>query len=84
MMGFFPQPEPWMADAACTRVDNDLFYPEKGVPSKDAKKVCVGCISREQCLQYAMERNERWGVWGGLSERERASLRRAASTEVAA
>jgi WhiB family redox-sensing transcriptional regulator len=78
MIGFFPKPEPWMEDAACTRVDNDLFFPEKGTPTKDAKKVCFGCISREACLQYALERGERFGVWGGKSERERASIRRSA------
>lgn len=78
MMGFFPQPEPWMLDAACARVDYEMFFPDRGQPVSEAKKVCVGCISREACLQYALANNEHWGVWGGKSERERNKLRKVA------
>jgi WhiB family redox-sensing transcriptional regulator len=76
MIGFFPQPEPWMLDAACARVDNELFYPDRGQPTKDAKLICRGCPSRDACLEYALQHNERWGVWGATSERERAKMRR--------
>lgn len=85
MIGFFPQPEPWMVDAACARVDYEIFYPDRGIPAADAKKVCLGCISRDACLEYALKNQERWGVWGGKSERERRKLQKeAASAEVAA
>lgn len=86
MIGFFPQPEPWMLDAACARVSMELCFPDKGDSrgAREAKKVCEGCISREPCLEFALEHGERWGVWGGKSERERRAMRKVASAEVAA
>lgn len=74
MMGFFPQPEPWMLDAACARVDYEIFYPDRGMPTSEAKKVCRGCISRDACLEYALTNGERWGVWGAASERDRRKI----------
>jgi len=61
----------------------DRFFPERGtaqITARDAKLVCNGegampaCPMREACLEYAMARKERFGIWGGLSERERARL----------
>lgn len=65
---------PWMEDALCVQVDHDMFYPEKGEPTRHAKAVCAACPVRETCLQYALDNHERYGVWGGLSERERRKL----------
>ena len=56
----------------------DRWYPEKGGTTKEAKKVCQRCPVREPCLDYAMAAGERYGVWGGLSERERRKLRKEA------
>jgi len=73
---------PWMDDAACAQVDPEAFFPEKGGSTRDAKGVCrgrgdvAGCEVREQCLAYALSNDERFGIWGGLSERERRMLRR--------
>ena len=64
----------WREDALCAQVDPELFFPEKGQPSRDAKKICATCDVREQCLQWAMAANQRHGVWGGLTARERSSL----------
>lgn len=67
--------EPWVVDALCRQTDPDAFYPEKGEPTRPAKRVCLGCNVRTECLDYALRNNERWGVWGGLSERERRGIR---------
>ncbi|MFE4834474.1 WhiB family transcriptional regulator [Arthrobacter sp. NPDC056691] len=64
----------WREDALCAQVDPELFFPEKGQPSRDAKKICSTCDVREQCLQWAMTANQRHGVWGGLTARERSRL----------
>lgn len=62
---------PWMDEALCAQVDTELFYPEKGGSTRSAKQTCMECPVREQCLTYALENGERYGIWGGLSERER-------------
>lgn len=70
------RPEPWMAKSLCVQTDPEAFYVEKGGSTTPAKTVCLGCEVREQCLQYALDRDERFGVWGGYSERERRRLNR--------
>jgi len=66
----------WMAAANCQGVDPDLFYPKRGEPSAEAKRVCAGCLVREVCLEHALATGEHHGIWGGVSERERRRLRR--------
>jgi WhiB family redox-sensing transcriptional regulator len=66
----------WTELALCAEVGPGLFYPEKGEPSAPAEKICQGCEVRRQCLAGALERQEKWGVWGGLSERKRRRLLR--------
>ncbi|GLB65610.1 WhiB family transcriptional regulator [Arthrobacter mangrovi] len=68
----------WQADALCAQTDPEAFFPEKGGSTRDAKKVCGSCTVRAQCLEYALEHDERFGIWGGLSERERRRLRKRA------
>jgi WhiB family transcriptional regulator, redox-sensing transcriptional regulator len=76
------EPEPWTQDALCAQTDPEAFFPEKGGSTKDAKRICngkddePGCEVREQCLAYALANDERFGIWGGYSERERRRLRR--------
>lgn len=67
-------PEPWMDSAVCAQTDPEAFFPEKGGSIKEAKTVCLGCDVRDLCLQYALVHVERYGVWGGKSERERRKL----------
>ena len=69
-------PAPWMVHAACTGADPDLFFGEAGSPSKEAKEVCRGCEVRIDCLEYALQNGEKFGIWGGMSERERRRIRR--------
>lgn len=66
--------EPWMAEAICSQTDPDAFYPEKGCSSAEAKRVCQGCPVREICLEFALANHERWGIYGGKSERERRKI----------
>lgn len=67
----------WRADALCAETDPEAFFPEKGgTTAREAKRICAGCDVRSQCLETALDRNERFGIWGGLSERERQRLRR--------
>lgn len=76
----------WRDDALCAEVGIDLFFPEKGEPTKDAKAVCQLCPVRSECLQYALQNDERFGIWGGMSEQERHQiqpLRRARRTDLA-
>ena len=68
--------ESWQAFANCLGVDPDLFFPERGASTKEAKQVCQGCVVREDCLDYALANGEKFGIWGGLSERERRRIRR--------
>lgn len=70
-----PTPPEWVTDAVCAQTDPDAWFPDKGGSTASAKRICAGCPVRERCLAYAMERRERFGIWGGLSERERRALR---------
>ena len=67
--------EPWRLDALCAETDPEAFFPEKGGSTREAKRVCAGCPVVGQCLQYALDQDERFGIWGGLSERERRRIR---------
>lgn len=64
----------WQDDALCAEIGGDTWYPDKGQSPKDAKGICYECPVRTQCLQYALDHDERFGVWGGLSETERRKL----------
>jgi len=66
----------WQERANCLGVDPDLFFPERGASTREAKGVCRGCEVRVDCLEYALAHGEKFGIWGGLSERERRRVRR--------
>ena len=68
----------WQERALCAQTDPEAFFPEKGGSTREAKKVCVSCEVRGECLEYALANDERFGIWGGLSERERRKLKRRA------
>ena len=71
-------PLSWQTDALCAQTDPEAFFPEKGGSTREAKKICTGCEVKAQCLEYALANDERFGIWGGLSERERRKLRKRA------
>jgi WhiB family redox-sensing transcriptional regulator len=68
----------WQERALCAETDPEAFFPEKGGSTREAKKICTGCEVRTECLEYALLNDERFGIWGGLSERERRRIRRRA------
>jgi len=68
----------WQDRALCAQTDPEAFFPEKGGSTREAKKVCRACEVRAECLEYALERDERFGIFGGLSERERRRMKREA------
>jgi WhiB family redox-sensing transcriptional regulator len=76
-----PEKKVWQAQANCMGVDPDLFFPERGASTREAKEVCRGCVVREDCLEYALANGEKFGIWGGLSERERRKIRRRRALE---
>ena len=73
------EPLPWADEAKCLTAEPDTFFPEKGGSTREAKRICDGCPVTAECLEYALANDERFGIWGGMSERERRRLRRAAS-----
>jgi WhiB family transcriptional regulator, redox-sensing transcriptional regulator len=68
----------WQDRALCAQTDPEAFFPEKGGSTREAKKVCLTCDVRGDCLEYALMNDERFGIWGGLSERERRKLKKRA------
>jgi WhiB family redox-sensing transcriptional regulator len=68
----------WQDRALCAETDPEAFFPEKGGSTREAKSICTGCEVRAECLEFALTSDERFGIWGGLSERERRRLRRRA------
>jgi WhiB family redox-sensing transcriptional regulator len=68
----------WQDRALCAQTDPEAFFPEKGGSTREAKRVCRNCEVRPECLDFALENDERFGIWGGLSERERRRLKRGA------
>lgn len=73
--------EEWREVGSCRQLDTGLFFPigqtgEAEVKIVRAKKVCVTCPVRQQCLEFAITTNQEYGVWGGHSEEERRVIRR--------
>ena len=66
----------WQDQANCLGADPNLFFPEQGASTREAREICRGCVVRMDCLEYALANGEKFGIWGGLSERERRRLRR--------
>ncbi|WP_413467061.1 WhiB family transcriptional regulator [Mycolicibacterium sp. 120270] len=71
-----PEDDLWQEKALCAQTDPEAFFPEKGGSTREAKRICQGCEVRDACLEYALAHDERFGIWGGLSERERRRLKR--------
>lgn len=67
----------WMEAAACRGMDTNMFFPERGEPVDNARAVCARCPVNAECLEYALANRDKFGVWGGKSERERRKLRSA-------
>lgn len=70
----------WIDLALCAQTDPEAFFPEKSGSTREAKKVCLSCEVRDECLRVALDNDERFGIWGGLSERERRKLKKRTAT----
>jgi WhiB family redox-sensing transcriptional regulator len=68
--------EPWTERALCQETDPEAFFPDKGESTREAKRICHSCPVKDECLGYALTHGERFGIWGGMSRRERDALRR--------
>lgn len=82
-----PPAAPYLLDdPLCAQVDTEMFFPDKGIPASDALAVCAACdpATRQQCLLWALSARERFGIWGGMTERARRRLVRAREAILAA
>lgn len=70
----FSHPE-WHDEARCNGVNGDMFFPERGEATEEAKRICFYCPVKLECLTYALDKNIKVGTWGGRSERERRRMR---------
>lgn len=64
----------WQDRALCAETDPAAFFPELGEDATAAKRVCMSCEVREQCLDFAVGNGIAYGVYGGMDERERRAL----------
>lgn len=67
---------PWAVFAACKEEKSMKFFPQNREEEREALAICSICPVVEDCLQHALESNERFGVWGGTTERQRRKLSR--------
>ena len=79
IMATLPQPPAWTEGAVCAQTDANLFFPERGESSREAKRVCAVCPVISECLAWALDTHENTGVWGGTTPRERRAVRRGAA-----
>lgn len=66
----------WTERARCRGVDPDQFFLRGAAQSRGALKLCGRCPVKEECLSYALEHDVDFGVWGGLTERQRRAYQR--------
>ena len=76
----------WRRNASCKDTDPELFFPigttgQALIQISEAKVVCDECAVRGKCLDFALETNQDWGIWGGMSEEERRDIRRRRAAE---
>lgn len=67
---------PWAAFAACRERDPDMFFPATPAGEREAIRICQGCAVGADCLDFALEARISFGIWGGMTEKERRGLRR--------
>ena len=65
----------WTKHGQSTKANPEIFFPPKGNPGTEAKQVCANCPVRGECLDYAIEADEEFGIWGGLNRAERLHVR---------
>lgn len=68
--------EAWTARGACRGMETTVFFPGLSEATRPAKEICAGCPVTAECLDYALRTGQKFGIWGGTSERERRRMRR--------
>ena len=66
----------WMNDANCRGLNSEVFFPARGADTTAMKAICRECDVQAECLTFAINNGEKFGIWGGKSERERRAIRR--------
>lgn len=74
----FTAPE-WHESALCAQVGGDLWFPEKGEQTSEARLICKRCPVQDECLEHALTQHEPYGIWGSKSARERSKMRGSAA-----
>lgn len=75
----------WIEGALCAQTDPEAFFPHPGplgASDRRLKRICAACPVRRPCLEYALAEGLEYGVWGGLTARERMKLQEKALTPV--
>lgn len=78
LSGSLITPETWVDGALCAQAYPDAFFPDSDTPERstaDALKLCASCPVRDECLTYALTHDERYGIWGGLTSRQRRRIK---------
>jgi WhiB family redox-sensing transcriptional regulator len=70
----------WTEDAVCARTDPEAFFPEKGGSNRTGKALCDTCPAKAPCLQWALDHNEQYGIFGGTSREDRQKMKREMGT----
>jgi WhiB family redox-sensing transcriptional regulator len=65
----------WLKEAKCKKMDTSVFFPRTSEDSMLAKSICADCSVKQECLKYAIDNDISYGVWGGLSESTRRTIR---------
>lgn len=66
--------EEWAAKAMCKGTDPDKFFPERGGSTREARQICRSCPVCDECREFAVKKNEKYGVWGDTVEKERRAI----------
>lgn len=73
MVGIYMWVEDWASRGACRQAAPDALF-VRGAEQNQAKQICRTCPVRTECLAEALDNQIEWGVWGGMTERERRAL----------
>ncbi len=78
LFGISVEADRWQDKARCRTIDNpDRFFPERGVSGRSARNLCGKCPVKSECLNYALEHEIEWGIWGGMTDRQRKKVKSA-------
>ena len=64
----------WQEEGSCRGVEPEVFFPISDDEAWRAKEICTACSVRSECLAFSLQNRERYGVWGGVTERERQEM----------